>query len=220
MSRQRKSSNARILERNWPAYSWPLWKLLALAIPAFAAWSALPLIVPPHFSEWAVATCGALFVSGLGSTLWLYICGYNPWVQAIAAFSLLPGVFTLLATRTWLYALPITWEWLLPLWVAVILAALLPFTAPKLSKFLWTEQTAPRTRVGRAFMAICLAAAPTAGTLGAAWGMYGSRFLGDQPTALGLAVLTSVTAVGFGFIASYNVVEWRQKQESASSQTR
>ncbi|MEW6569001.1 MAG: hypothetical protein AB1449_12715, partial [Chloroflexota bacterium] len=112
------------------------------------------------------------------------------------------------------------WEWLLPLWVAVILAALLPFIAPKLSKFLWTEQTAPRTRIGRAFMAICLAAAPTAGTLGAAWGMYGSRFLGQQPTMLGMAVLGSMAAVLWGFVASYNVVLWKLKEKSASSQAR
>lgn len=202
-------------------HEWPIWKVLPLMGAVSAMASAIPLLVPPY-TKWAFATSGALFIGVLGPTLWLYFFGYNLLAQAVAIYCLLPGMVGLLASRAWLYALPISWEWLLPLWVAVIVAALLPFTAPRLSEFLWREQTAPRTRIGRAFMALCLAASPTAGTLGAAWGMYGSRFLGQQPTMLGLAVLSSMAAVGCGFVASYNVVEWRHKleSESASGQAR
>ncbi len=201
-----------------PVHRWPLWKVVALGL-VWLPWSALPLLVPPYVPGWALVACGALFLAMFGATLWIYFRD-NLWARSSLAFSGLPGVFALVASRAWLAALPITWKWLFPLWGAVIVAALLPFTAPKLSMFLWTEQTAPRTRVGRVFMAFLLAVAPTAGTLGAAWGMYGSRFLGQQPTMLGMAVLGSVMAVGCGFVASYNVVLWRLKEKSASGQVR
>lgn len=200
-------------------HRWPLWKVVAVALPLWAMTSAIPLLMPPYTPGWALVACGVLFSAMFGATLWVYVRD-DLWGRAVGAFTVLPGVFTVTASRAWLAALPVTWEWLLPLWAAVVLAALLPFAAPRLSRFLWTEQTAPRTRVGRAFMAIVLAAAPSAGTLGAAWGMYGSRFLGQEPTLLGIAVLSSVMAVGCGFVASYNVVLWRLKHKPASSQSR
>lgn len=213
--RSRMSNLRRPSRPQLPMHDWPLWKLLALAVPVSAIWSAFPIIVPPH-AKWVLVVCGAMFVSALGSILWLYLYGYSPWAQAVLGFSFLPGMFTFLATRAWLVVLHINWVWLLPLWGAVLVAALVPLVAPRLSKFLWTEQTAPRTRIGRALMAFCLAAAPTAGTLGAAWGLYGSRFLGQEPTILGIAIGASILGVGSGFIVSYNVVEWRRKLSSAA----
>lgn len=152
-----------------PVHRWPLWKVVAASL-FWVPWSGLPLLMPPYVPGWALVVCGALFLAMFGATLWIYLRD-NLWARSTLVFSSFPGVLALMASRAWLAALPITWEWLLPLWVAVILAALLPFTAPKLSALLWREQTTPRTRAGRAFMAICLVVAPTAGTLGAVWGM-------------------------------------------------
>ncbi|MEW6569025.1 MAG: hypothetical protein AB1449_12840 [Chloroflexota bacterium] len=201
-----------------PVHRWPLWKVVAAGL-FWLLWSALPLLIPPYVPGWALVACGALFFAMFGATLWVYFRD-NLWARSTLGFSAFPGVFTLMTSRAWLFALPISWQWLLPLWGAVVVAALLPFTAPKLSRVLWTEQTAPRTRLGRALMALLLVVGPSAGTLGAAWGMYGSRFLGQQPTMLGMAVLGSMMAVGCGFVASYNVVLWKLKEKSASSQTR
>ena len=213
--RSRMRKPRRLSRPKLPMHAWPLWKLLALVVPVSAIWSAFPIIVPPY-AKWVLVVCGAMFVCALGSILWLYLYGYNPWAQAILGFSFLPGMFTILASRAWLVAAPINWVWLLPLWGAVLVASLLPLVAPGVSKFLWTEQTAPRTRMGRALMAFCLAVAPAAGTLGAAWGLYGSRLLGQEPTMLGIGVGASILGVGSGFIVSYNVVEWRRKFSSAA----
>jgi hypothetical protein len=79
-------------------HDWPLWKILALAVPVSAIWSGFPILVPPY-ANWVLVICGALFVTALGSTLWLYHFGYNPWAQAMLGFSFLPGMFTLLASR-------------------------------------------------------------------------------------------------------------------------
>jgi len=46
--------------------------------------------------------------------------------------------------------------------------------------------------------------------------LYGSRFLGQEPTMLGIGVGASILGVGSGFIVSYNVVEWRRKFSSAA----
>ncbi len=201
-----------------PVHRWPLWKVITAGL-FWLPWSALPLLVPPYVPEWALVASSALFFALFGATLWVYFKD-NLWARCVGVFTSFPGVITLMASRAWLAAVPISWEWLLPLWGAIVVAALLPFIAPKLSRFLWTEQTEPRTRLGRAFMALLLAVGPSAGTLGAAWGMYGSRFLGQEPTSLVMAVLGSVLAVGLGFVASYNVVLWKLEEKSASSQAR
>ncbi|MEW6569448.1 MAG: hypothetical protein AB1449_15035 [Chloroflexota bacterium] len=200
-----------------PIHHWPLLKVLALEIPVSALWCALPLAIPPYLSKWAIAACAALFLAILISTLVVY---YNDslWARATAGFCLLGGPITLIAARAWLVVLSARWEWLLPLVGGLVVAVVLPFIAPKLSRFLWIEQNAPRTRIGRAFMALCLALAPAAGTLGAAAGMYGSRFLGDEPTFLAIAVLSSATGIGFAFAISYQFVEWRPRRKQAARQ--
>ena len=202
-----------------PIHRWPLWKVIVAGLPLWAMWSALPLLLPPYTPDWVLVSSGLLFLGMFGPWLRVYFRD-GLWARSIFVFSVLPGVFTLFGTRAWLAAIPIPWEWLLPLWAAVIVAALLPFAFPKLSRFLWTEQTAPRTRIGRALMVLLLAVGPSAGTLGTAWGMWGSRSLGQEPTMLGIAVLGSVMAVLCGFVASYNVMLWRLKQRSASGQAR
>jgi hypothetical protein len=200
-------------------HRWALWKVVAIAVPLWGMTSAIPLVVPPYSPTWALIACASLFFIMVSATLWVYFRD-SIWGRSIAVFTVFPGVFTLMASRAWLAALPISWEWLLPLWAAVVAVALLPFAAPRLSKSLWTEQTAPRTRLGRALMVLLLAVGPSAGTLGAAWGMWGSRLLGQEPTLLAMAILGSILAVGLGFVASYNVVLWRVKQRSASGEAR
>ncbi|MGQ9561850.1 MAG: hypothetical protein ACUVWA_15270 [Candidatus Oleimicrobiaceae bacterium] len=193
-----------------PIHRWPLWKKVVVLGPGSLVWSSVPLLIPPYVPEWTLGVTITLFLSMFGAILWAHFRD-NILARSIRVFAGYPGVFTLMASRAWLAALPIGWTWLLPLWGAVVLAALLPFVAPDISETLWREQTTPRTRVGKAFMAFLLAIGPSAGTLGAAWGMYGLRFLGEEPTMLGMAVLGSALAVGGGFIASYHVAVWRRE---------
>ncbi len=194
-----------------PFHDWPLWKVVVLYLPFTAVWCAFPLIVPPYVPRWAIAASASLFAVTFGSVLWLRFRD-NPWGRGVLHFAMVPAMFGLVAVRAWMVALPDDREWTLVfLGAGMAAAAVLPFVAPRLSDFLWQEQTVPRTRIGRAFFALCLAIAPSAGVMGASYGMWTHRWYGIEAAMLLGAILASIIAVGLAFVPPYHVTQWLKK---------
>jgi hypothetical protein len=77
---------------------------------------------------------------------------------------------------------------------------------PELSEFLWTEQTAPKTKVGKILLSALLSLAPIAGVLGASGGMYSSRSGSNRLTDIGIASLFSMVAIGLSFIFAHQFI--------------
>ena len=196
----------------------PLWKAIPLAALAFLLTSALLLFIPPFLSRSAFTIGGILILLGLGTVLWARY-HYSLWAEFIGNF-IVPVQFLAVASRAWMFALPINWVLLVPLWVVFIMASALPVLNPRFSKFLWWEQFAPQTGLGRAFMALCLALAPAAGMIGAIWGQYGSRYLGREAVWLGGAILASAVALGLAFHVSYSARTnlWKKAPSDAQSE--
>jgi len=184
---------------------WPLWKVIPVVTLVYLVFSALLLGIPPFLSRSAFVVGSTLVLLGLASVLWARY-RYSRWAEVLGNF-ILPLQLLAAASRGWMYALPIHWALLIPLWAAFLLAAALPVMKPRLSRFLWLEQVVPQTALGQALMALCLALAPAAGMLGASWGQYGVQYLGRHIVWLGGAILFSAMAIGFAFHSSYVMVD-------------
>lgn len=195
----------------------PLWKAIPLATLAFLLFSALLLFIPPFLSRSALVVGGILILLGLSSVLWARF-HYSPWAELLGNF-IWPLQFMAAASRAWVFALPIDWVSLIPLWFGFILASALPVLNPRFSKFLWWEQFAPRTMIGRALMAIVLALFPAGGMIGAIWGQYGSRYLGREAVWLGGAILFTAAAFGYAFHVSYSARASLWEKATSDSQT-
>ena len=149
------------------------WQTLLLATFVHGIF-AFVLVLVPHFS------LNALYLGVAMATLSVIISVWNwrkySWWSRLSTSLMMSLFFFAISARAWSEVFDIIWIWLLPILLLYILAWILPLISPSISQALWREQTAPQTRMGRAFMAIVLALAPLAGVLGAGFGMYGSRF--------------------------------------------
>jgi hypothetical protein len=171
----------------------PVWKLAALSFASYSAFAAMlailpyfsPLIMLAGFMLSAVAT-----ISGL-----VYTKHESPAARCIslAAF---PTLLFGIGLRSWSAMLGNGGAWLAVLVAAYFVAWLLPFLSPRVSTFLFREQTTPRTKVGKAALAIVFALAPSAATLGALTGMYLPRLGRQHEAMLILAILGTVGGLG------------------------
>jgi len=106
------------------------------------------------------------------------------------------------------------------IWVGLIvfsflIAHLLPVFAPSVSKFLWREQTAPETSIGKKLLGALLLLAPIAGTLGASVRFFKGE-VNEYPIAFFIFGVSSwfvATLMTFAF--SYQLWEkrpWKNKK--------
>jgi hypothetical protein len=166
-----------------PLAAWPWWRVLALSVGSFGFFGLIVAFFP-DFSPLA-ATLGAILVAGgIAASMWNWMT-YDWWARVLTAeiWSLMLVVLSYrslgeLIQPSWLVAglvvLPLAMAWLLP------------GKAPRVSAFLWREQTTPQTTIGRWLLVVCVALVPLVGILGVSFGMAGSRF-GKQDIMLAAA---------------------------------
>lgn len=186
---------------------WPWWRMLLGGLAECGGMGFVLAAVPPPFSPWGVRLGVLLGSVALLGWIWNWRA-YGWWsrLSLAAAFSLL---VLAMGMRGLHFVLPDFWVWAAPLQAAYLLAWVLPATSPGLSRLIYREQVAPRSRLGRGCLSIALAVGGTAGALGASLGMFGSRF--EETSAVGwvIGVIGSAVAVG---IASVNAWElWRDR---------
>lgn len=187
-----------------PGADWPWWKIGGGSIIGFGAFGVLIGILPTYSVH--------AFIVGMGLTLTITVMVFwswktYHWIPQVLIPTLYSFQFLCIAVRNWLAIYDGNGLWLLPVLVGFILAWILPLVSPDLSEFLWREQNAPQTKVGRVVMGVLLAIAPVAGTLGASFGMFSSRFGELELAYLVIGSLSSVTAIGLAAGFSYQL--WR-----------
>lgn len=179
-------------KKQLPIVAYPWWKVVGFPLLLLLPFSAL-MVLTPSF-EYSFAILGAsIILMGVGCTIYGRLTS-NYWA-IIANFFLLSLQFLFIAVRTWSAIIPVIWIWVLPLVVAFLLGWTLPVLNTKTSAFLYREQIAPDTRLGRGCLLLMLIIAPAAGGIGATFGMYGSRYGQSNLVYLAMAILASFVAV-------------------------
>ncbi len=173
---------------------WPLWKAVPLSFLAYAIFSSLLLIIPPYFSSSGWIAAALIVLAGVIAVNWGRFG--SPRFSEIAASFVFTVQWLVISIRAWAVILPPNWLWVVSLIVTFALAWGLPLINPRLSNWLWQEQMDPQTKIGRRALAIGLALAPAAGTLGASIGLFAPSF-GEEKTAFAImaALATFVMVV-------------------------
>lgn len=179
---------------------WTWWKLVVVFLGGFGIFGVL-LGLLPNFSLEALII-GILFnvlITGMGLWSWKS-SNLTPKVLLLILFT-----FQLLGVgiRFWITIYKGFLPWFPILALGYLLAWFIPIIMPELSEFLWTEQTAPKTKVGKILLSVFLSLAPIAGVLGASGGMYSSRSGSNRLTDIGIASLFSMVAIGLSFIFAH-----------------
>ncbi|MGH2621927.1 MAG: hypothetical protein ACRDHG_15350 [Anaerolineales bacterium] len=185
-----------------PLARWAWWQMLALSAVGFGFLGATFGFFPPI--SISVIRLGLLSsVPVIIAAMWSWWT-YSWWAR-LSVQALVTLQFLAIAARCWTLVIGISWVWLVPILSAYLLAWALPALNPRLSAILWREQWTPQTRVGRALLGLALAIGPSAGVLGASFGMFGNRFGETSIVVAVMAALSSSVAIGFAFAISYQL---------------
>ncbi|MBS3772505.1 MAG: hypothetical protein KGY69_19795 [Bacteroidales bacterium] len=194
---------------------WTWWKLVVVFLGGFGIFGVL-LGLLPNFSLEALII-GILFnvlITGMGLWSWKS-SNLTPKVLLLILFT-----FQLLGVgiRFWITIYKGFLPWFPILALGYLLAWFIPIIMPELSEFLWTEQTAPKTKVGKILLSVFLSLAPIAGVLGASGGMYSSRSGSNRLTDIGIASLFSMVAIGLSFIFAHQFMTHYRESSSETSE--
>ena len=197
-----------------PKVIWAWWKVLSLAILVFGVFGALPGFLPP-VSISAMRLGWALAIPAALAALWSW---WNfSWWARLAGAALWSLQILVTGARAWTLLIGITWIWLVPIVSAYLLAWAMPAMQPLVSETLWGEQWTPQTRWGKTILGLTLAIGPSAGVLGAAFGMFGIRSGEQNSLILIAAVLFSAVAIQFAFAFAYQFWPERPWSKQAGS---
>jgi hypothetical protein len=155
--------------------NWPLWKVVAVSGLAFvfvAGLLTISAVIPPKIeSPVLFLMTGLLVLAGIGFSVWRRLT--RNWWASVGVAVALTVLLLAIGIRFWSILVQGTAYWIIVgvTATAYIGAWIVPALSPALSRFLWREQTAPVTRVGRAILRWSLALGlGGAGILGAASG--------------------------------------------------
>ncbi len=158
-----------------PMGDWAMWKVVAVSAFAYVSFGGLfyaSLFLPPRSDSLGlILMTGLIALAGVGLSVWRRLTG--SWWASVGVAIALTVLFLAIGIRFWSILIRGTAYWII---VGVTVTAYigawgLPVLSPALSRFLWREQTAPVTRVGRAILRWCLALGlGGAGIVGAASG--------------------------------------------------
>jgi len=193
-----------------PVESWSLWKVVLFPFVVFGIWASLSIFIP-YFTPLAFFIGLLLTIAGVAGFI-LASRGQRRKGQIFftQAFFL---ILFVTAARAWLVIIGNVALWVL--WMTLllgiyILAWALPSLDPKLSAFLWREQYAPETKVGKAVLRVSAKFFPIAGASGALFGMYATRDGQDDLVALIMGMIFSLLSIGLSQVASHTF--WKEDQ--------
>lgn len=177
---------------------------------AFGLLGILPGFLPPISPEIIrLGAFGALLAVLVSLLNWR---SYTWWAR-LALGVIMTLQFLAIASRSWWILVGFQWIWVAPMFLAYLVAWLLPLLRPRISDVLWREQTAPQTRIGRTILAIALGIGPSAGVIGASLGMFGYRTDGLRGVLLAGGAICSLVSIGFAFALGYQL--WPERPWAA-----
>jgi hypothetical protein len=187
---------------------WNYWKLILVFLGGFGVFSLLLGLLPSFSLEaLSVGIIITILITGLGLWSWKTAYLFPKFLVAFLFTFQLLGI----GIRFWITV----FEGLLP-WLAILVSGYIsawffPIVFPKLSEFLWREQTAPRTKVGKILLSAVFSLAPVAGVLGASAGLNISGSDSSRLTDISIASLFSLVATGLSFIFAYQTTIYRRE---------
>jgi len=185
-----------------PLARWRWWQVLGMAVFSFGIFG-LMIGFFPGYSSAAAYTGLALAIIGVVASIWNWR-SYD-WLARFLTAAVWSLMLLALSARSLTRVINPWWLAVAALVGTYLLAWALPPSAPGVSALLWREQTTPQTRIGRWFLAACIALLPIAGVLGANIGMFGNRF-GQAEVVFTLAgSLGLIAALAVSFAASYQL---------------
>lgn len=186
-----------------PIHDWPLLKAVGAALLLYLPLSAFLLVIPPVLAGSAMALAAAQIVAGVVGISW------GRWGSPRVSENIASFVFTTqfltIGLRAWSAAASVSWVASGAVVGIYLLAWMLPSILPGVSAWLWREQVAPRTKLGRRLLGLSLTLLPTAGVLGAGTGLVLSRVGGPAAGWLVVAVLGIAVAVGWAQTTSHQL---------------
>lgn len=188
------------MNRRHPNADWPWWKIAGAGLIGFGTFGLIITFMPPRtgFSH-IFGITSIFFAVSIGIWNWKV---YS-WASRTTLSVLWSIQFLTIGFRSWTQVYPTFW--LYPMVGVYILAWILPAFYPSLARFLWREQTAPKTKIGRIILGLSLIMVPIAGVLGTSIGMFKARFEGIMGTYLIAGPLSFVAAIGMAFSFSYQL---------------
>lgn len=184
-----------------PNADWSWWKITGAGLIGFGLFGFIIAFMPPRSMIMQVlGITSIVFAVVIGIWNWkVYSCASRITLGALWSAQMLT-----IGIISWTQVYPPLWVY--PMVIAYIFAWTLPAFDPSFSKFLWREQTAPQTRLGRILLGLALSLAPIAGAVGAGVGMFGSRFDGTSRIYLISGPLFLVVAIGMAFSFAYQIL--------------
>src|SRR3972149_10331016 len=153
-------------KRRWKLTSreaWPWWVVAGVAVAAFGSLGAI-LALTPEYSPVAMQAAFILTLLQVVAVLWR--SRTMSWWSQMASANLAMLFFLGIGIRAWGAVVPDMKVWLPVVAVGYLLALALPALQPRLSEFLYREQLAPQTRLGRGCLTFSVAVLPAAGISG------------------------------------------------------
>jgi hypothetical protein len=195
--------------------SMPLWKRIAFYLISLGALGAMITFFPSGYRPVALMVGITLFIIGLIAAI--YADRSNDWRAVVLFSSIFPSLFFTLGARALISQLSHAWIWISLLLSCYLLAWLIPMITPRLSAFLWREQTSPKTRLGMGCMGIFTRFSATIMALGPLTGMYLSRYGYGDVALLIFGIGMCLVAIVFGQIYSHQL--WKRRPWSQQEAT-
>jgi len=180
----------------------PAWQLGPLVFASCSVIAVVLGIFPspsfPHFASGlataALASAAAVVYQREGHSWaqWVFVAGW-------------PTLFFAIGLRAWANLLSGIPVWYPIFVLAYLMAWALPFVSPRISRFVFREQTTPQTLVGRWLLSFSLALLPIAGSLGAVAGMYLPRYGMHNETLAIVAVLSTAAGLALAQSSSHQL---------------
>ena len=189
--------------RQLPVHRWPLWKAIGVAILIYLPFCTVLLLIPPPMSDSAWFIASVLVVGGSLAVLW----GRwgDPRISEVGASFILTLALLAIGLRAWLAWATVSWVWISVIVALFLLAWIVPAIAPDLSRWLWREQVAPETRVGRRLLALSLGILPAVGVISATAGLLLARTGEVRLGWLLVAILATASAIAWGQSTSHQL---------------
>ena len=177
----------------------PWWQVLSLALFTYGLLGALIWLHPvPDTTGLAVGGILVAIAIPVAMRNWRT---YSWWART--SLGVVTSLFFLVLGARMLLALSAEWSWLILALAGYGVALAIPAVWPKLSGLVWRELVTPRTKAGRAMMALGLSVLPIAGVLGASIGLFARRLGYWRPVMVVGACLALSGSIIWAFAISH-----------------
>jgi hypothetical protein len=198
-----------------PIPKMPLWKWTTGYLISMGIFAVMLTFFPTGYHPIAFLIAITILITGLVAGV--YVSRTKDWRAVAVLQSTWPSLFFAIGARALISQSSDVWIWLSLLLVCYILAWVIPVITPKLSAFLWREQTNPQTRLGMVGIGILARFSAALMALGPCAGMYLSRYgygnIALLIVGIGMPFLAIVTGQSMSH-QLWNRRPWAQQEEA------